>query len=99
MDLGLALHHRSIYLSDYYCDKQFCLSGLPISALFEIEADDYALVNLNGNTGFCDINSATSSSSAKCNVQRYLYPGNNSIKITATNKCIIGSMILSIQAE
>ena len=66
--------------------KQFYISGFPISALLEIEVDDYALVNINGNTGFCDINSSTSSTPKKCNVQRYLYPGSNSIIITATNQ-------------
>ena len=66
--------------------NQFYISGFPISAFLEIEADDSALVNLNGNNGFCDVTSTITSCSMKCNVQRYLYPGNNLITITVTNQ-------------
>ena len=71
--------------------KLFYISGFPISAILEIAADNYAWVNINGNTGFCD----TDTSLKYCNVQKYLFPGNNSLVIIATNLGVPGSSSLS----
>ena len=75
--------------------KLFNIPGFPISAFLDVAADNYYWVNINGNTNFCDSPSTstfTSSSQVRCNIQRYLFPGQNSVIFTVKNQADPGAV-------
>ena len=75
--------------------KLFNIPGFPISAFLDVAADNYYWVNINGNTNFCDSPSTgtfTSSTQLRCNIQRYLFPAQNSVVFTVENHASPGAV-------
>ena len=75
--------------------KQFNIPGFPISAFLDVAAGDFYWVYINGNSNFCDSPSTgtfTSSTQLRCNIQRYLFPAQNSVVFTVENHASPGAV-------
>ena len=75
--------------------KYFNIPGIPATAFLDLAVDDYASVTINGKSDNCLHRIQIYSSTARCDVQQYLTPGNNVIVIQATNLGWPGSTYLT----